>query len=753
MKRIFTLAVVFSFVSMSFGQHLLLDNVRSGHNDDQSQVYTGKTDTQTAKPSTRNPEEGPDLTISFEGFVGQYYTVPLTQATFSTKTMVTNIGDELTEETDANLTVGSEYDENVAITVPMGTGDTEDLFFPTYTATETGDVTFVATANASDDADPDNGVAEKDLTIDDEILSRNNGDYIGNMSIGAPGGILGGIYEVNATDVLSGIQFYLAGATVGDIHQVVVYNFDGQPTTLIATAIDLLITEQNTTYVATFAEEVTLEPGTYFFGIVEGAHAVQLGFTSDEYVPETAWVYYNGSWQPVENYQFYQTYMMEGIFGEWEAPLFDVSLEEITMPAYIQPGMVDVTGIIRNLSGEVLTSIDVTYTMDGGDPVTETFNVNVDPLGTYAFSFADEVDLSAYGAYEFVVTISNPNGMEDEDPDNDVLTHTVNVIESIPTKRVVGEEATGTWCQWCPRGAVYMEQMAEDYPETWIGIAVHNGDPMTNTTYDAGIGPLIPGYPSGLVDRMGAIDPSQFPAAYNAQINVIPPAEIYLEDATISGNSLTFTVSADFVAEVSNFRFNAVIIEDWVTGTTSGYNQSNAYSGGNNGPMGGYEDLPNPVPASQMIYQNVARAILGGWNGQAGSLPETVYAGETHSYEFSTTLNSNWDQENLYIIGMLINQTTGQIENAVRSVYTVGISDQVADSPISVYPNPAVDFINIETPAADRIELINFMGQVVYSTEKVSSKNQINVKGFDAGIYFVRVTENGRQSTRKIVVK
>lgn len=755
MKRLFTLLVVFSIVSMSFGQSLLLDNVRSTQNEDQAKAVSGTTASTHVEAVTRNTDlAGPDLTVFIEGFVKQYYSVPLGQASIAMEANIINIGDELTEATNSNLTVGTAYDEDVAIPVPLGSGDEVSITFPVFTATEEGVASFNVTANASNDADPNNGFDVKNLLIDAEVLSRNNDVYDGNMSIGSPAGILGGTYEVLTEDVLSGVTFYLATATPGDIHQVVVYEFDGTPTNLIATAMDVLVTEQNAYYTATFAEELTLSAGTYYVGIIEGANAMRLGYTTDDYVPLSAWVYFNGGWSPVEDYNFFQTYMMNLEFGEWNPPLFDISMEAITMPSYMMPGTINVTGTIRNLSGEELTSIDISYTMNGGDEVTETFNVSVGPLESYDFIFPNSEDLSNYGAYTFVVTLSNPNGQEDENPENNMLTHTVNVIESIPVKRVFGEEATGTWCGWCPRGAVFMEYMADEYPDTWIGIAVHNGDPMTDPVYDGGIAPYIPGYPSGLVDRGDAVDPSAFEAAYNQQINEIPPAAISLENVMQDGNELSFSVRADFVAQVTNFRFNAVIVEDNVTGTSSGYNQANYYSGGGNGPMGGYEDMPNPVPAADMIYNDVGRTILGGWDGTPGSLPETVNAGETHWFQYSVTLSGAWDVNELNIVGLLINNATGQVENAVMSNdNTVGIFNEYNVANFSVYPNPAVDYMTIDAPKADRIEIINYMGQVIEVMEGTGRKVQISVQNFDAGIYFVRVSENDQVSTKKVVIK
>jgi hypothetical protein len=74
---------------------------------------------------------------------------------------------------------------------------------------------------------------------------------------------------------------------------------------------------------------------------------------------------------------------------------------------------------------------------------------------------------------------------------NNTLSANATTLTSIPEKFTVGEEKTGSWCGWCPRGAVALAQM-ETTPN-FIGIAVHNADPMTISSYDGGIGTYIAG--------------------------------------------------------------------------------------------------------------------------------------------------------------------------------------------------------------------------------------------------------------------
>ena len=57
------------------------------------------------------------------------------------------------------------------------------------------------------------------------------------------------------------------------------------------------------------------------------------------------------------------------------------------------------------------------------------------------------------------------------------------------------EEYTGTWCGWCPRGFTGMEMLRETFGEDFIGVAIHNQDPMavlTTSQYPSN----IQGFPS-----------------------------------------------------------------------------------------------------------------------------------------------------------------------------------------------------------------------------------------------------------------
>lgn len=310
---------------------------------------------------------------------------------------------------------------------------------------------------------------------------------------------------------------------------------------------------------------------------------------------------------------------------------------------------------------------------------------------------------------------------------NDTAYAQIGVLSFIPTKRIVFEEATGTWCGWCPRGTVFMDSLHKTYPTTAMLIAVHNSDPMVVAEYDAGIAGYIGGYPSGLVDRKnGEFDPSEFFTEYSKRINEVAACDIDVQANYNAGTRvMDITMSATFASDATgDYRFNCVIVEDDVTGTASGYAQVNYYSGGAQGPMGNYHNLPSPVPASQMVYDHVARAILGGWAGTESSIPASVTANSVHTYNYQYTVPANVDPGYLHVIGWVTDANTGEILNANEMNFATGVATQKAETfTVSTFPNPSNGVTNFEVKMPHlsndiSLEIFDITGRLVYSTNE-----------------------------------
>lgn len=503
---------------------------------------------------------------------------------------------------------------------------------------------------------------------------------------------------------------------------------------------------------------------------------------------------------------------MDYEFEEWERILTDYELGDpgqmmevdITIPGYGQPGTtvmrigaawsepsspnpcanltygewedytITVTGTSTSLDA-IAISIDNPYIVEAGDvyPMATVMNGGIE---TVSFSVTCNID-----GYSSVVQVTDlPKGQEqqltfdawaaavgdylvevttdltgDENPENDQVTTNISVVDYVPEKMIVGEEGTGTWCGWCIRGLVYMDSMRMKYPDSWIGIAVHNGDPMVVPAYDAGVGPLIGNaYPGGLVDRFISVDPSGFEGAFLNRMEAIPSAGLMIDNKNYNPTTgeLTFTLTADFIVDVTDYRLSAVIIEHDVTGTGSGYAQANYYAGGGYGPMGGYENLPNPVPAEDMVYEDVARALLGDFDGFEGSLPASITAGESHSWEFSVVLDEEWEMEHMQIVGMLIDYANGSIENGTVDDVMVGIPEEYAKSNVKVFPNPATTQLHFSNVEGARLMISSTNGQLVFDQENVIEKCTVDVSGLMNGTYIVKIINDDTIITRKVVI-
>jgi hypothetical protein len=325
---------------------------------------------------------------------------------------------------------------------------------------------------------------------------------------------------------------------------------------------------------------------------------------------------------------------------------------------------------VRNLGLSAINSFELTSNYNGINNVQQFSGLNIASLAETEVTISNPITL-APGSANLSVTIGNVNGnAQDGDANDNAISRNLDPIVPALGKVVVGEEGTGTWCQWCPRGAVFMDMMEERYGDHWAGIAVHNGDPMTVTEYDDGLGAIIAGYPSSVVDRKEDVDPSLMEPDFLNRIATLPKAIVSNEASYNStNNELSVKVTAKFIQSTTgNYRIACVLTEDGVTGTGSGYAQSNAYAGGGNGVMGGYESKPNPVPASQMVYDHVARAISTSFTGQTGIIPSTVNVGDEFSNTFTFTLASTWNPDKIHIISFVIDPAL-DIDNAGKTTF------------------------------------------------------------------------------------
>jgi hypothetical protein len=517
---------------------------------------------------------------------------------------------------------------------------------------------------------------------------------------------------------------------------------------------------------------IVLEEGTNNIYIVDQRHAGAVNVSAGLQINSTTALMVAGSPAcaslagsdptPADN-SYYQ--FIYGTQAADQAKLSKASAD----PYVLVPGTSTVSGEIQNLGSNTINNVDVKYLVNGTVYTSTLSNINLTSGNVYAFTHSTPINVSVANPYPTKIWVDLAN---DADRTDDTLNTMVTGLSYLPEKRVLIEEATGTWCGWCPRGAVYTEQIDTVHLGTAIVVAVHNSDPMTNTAYDAGIGGLIGGYPSGCVDRKtNDVDPTDFEATYLDRIGDVSPADV---GVTATYNAVTrqvdINVSSTFAANLNgDFRLNAVLVEDDVTGTTSTYAQTNYYSSASQnialvGAGHNWQTSTNPIPAASMHYNFVGRDILGGFDGQQGSIPSSVSASTTYNYTFNYVLPAAWDDTKMRVVGMLQDASTGHVLNVTRSPYlaTTGINTLTADNfAMTLFPNPADAFTQLEVSLTKSsnytIEMTDVLGKVVYGQNfnGTTGKNVISlpVSGLNSGIYLVKVNVEGSILTTRLMVK
>jgi hypothetical protein len=430
---------------------------------------------------------------------------------------------------------------------------------------------------------------------------------------------------------------------------------------------------------------------------------------------------------------------------------------------------------VRNLGTGTINSFDVSISQNGGAPVTQSATgLTLASLGTTTVDFTTSFTL-ATGANTFQAIISNVNGAgADGDAGDDTLTLVVDAVTPAAGKSVVAEEATGTWCGWCPRGAVYMDMMDTRYPGAFVPIAVHNGDPMVVTEYDDAIGALIAGYPSALVDRFPEIDPTGLETSFLDRV-VMAPKVFVVNGATWDAGSRELNVSITCTNQMAisgSSRVACVLTEDDVTGTTSGYAQTNYYSGGSYGPMGGYELLGDPVPAASMVYDHVARFISPSFDGIPNAPGASTASAAVWTWNFTFVLPSTIDENEVHIVGMFLDPT-GEIDNASSATIAEAVANgfvsgnvgstaaafEGPDQVVSLYPNPTTGAssvaLNLAQAADVKVEIMNPQGALVTSKSYGELSGNmvlpVDLSTLAAGIYLVNVNVGGETTTLKLM--
>lgn len=258
-------------------------------------------------------------------------------------------------------------------------------------------------------------------------------------------------------------------------------------------------------------------------------------------------------------------------------------------------------------------------------------------------------------------------------------------VTQVPRRRVVVEEYTGMWCQYCPRGIALMENLENKYADDFIGIAIHSGDPLYCLDYAWNLG-KVRGFPTLEMNRSRkltyytAINEFEEEKAMGADMDIDVSAQwnSNKEKITVTPH-VTFRVAPKDGA----YAVAYVLTEDGMA--KSSWMQNNNFSGnsslrGISAELDKFIDLPSVI--RNLPNNFTAIAAKGVYTSATEDYIKTpIEIDKTQSFKHVFNISRNTLLQNkskLKVCALLINLNTKKIENAAKCNITDATSTGIS---------------------------------------------------------------------------
>lgn len=289
--------------------------------------------------------------------------------------------------------------------------------------------------------------------------------------------------------------------------------------------------------------------------------------------------------------------MVVRLEGTYPADVAGISLN--SKYAAVSGTKTDLMVKFSNFGTNELKTVEYTYKLgDKTGTAVKELNPPVEAsFGAYVNSTIEVEVPQKNGTYTLEVVMKKANGVACPESK---ATAEFTVAPFVAVNRPLVEEFTGLWCGFCPRGYAAMEQLDMDFPDTFIGLAYHNGDPMAvMSQYPVG----ITGYPSAAVNRGAVIDPGNLPSIWpkEAAKTANSCVEVELSWANEEKTILRSTTKVRFTeAQKGNiYRVGACLVSDGLEDAS--WAQSNYY----------YNSAPTGIPLLDELFVGKKSAVTG----------------------------------------------------------------------------------------------------------------------------------------------
>lgn len=340
--------------------------------------------------------------------------------------------------------------------------------------------------------------------------------------------------------------------------------------------------------------------------------------------------------------------------------------------------------VMRNRGVNGVSSIDFTLERDGQPFASEHWTLP-EPITIVGDYFGLNMlfhSPKTSGLTRFSISIEKVNDVENEVTTESKANGGLVTITESAQHNVLMEEVTGTWCMWCPRGAVAIEHLTEDYPGRFVGIAIHGNDIMEIPEY-YNVKSQVPGLPGCLIDRTYECDPfeGQHGGSYGihydieAKMEELCPAAVELFAEWGDADSTVIKLRSEVTLQYDRdddppYRLAYVLVADSLCGDGADWIQHNGFS---NSSFTDYTNDPYLAPLTEYSsliidykYNDVAIATYGIEEGLEGSVTGPFQMGLSNSHEYQINISGNrlvQDKSKLKVVAILLDTNTGKVVN------------------------------------------------------------------------------------------
>ncbi len=360
-----------------------------------------------------------------------------------------------------------------------------------------------------------------------------------------------------------------------------------------------------------------------------------------------------------------------------------------------------ITVIVTNFGTLPQSNIPVSYTINGGTPVTAIIPGPLAPGATLTYNFATPANLSAQGGYTIV---AGTNLTGDLNASNNSTTKVVTNAR-FTTLPQLNFETPATGINAMRLVTNTRSNIFED-PAASLGTGSTKGlvlDAMTSTSWAIPVG----------INDPWTTNPEHFAAAYicfDPQGATNPTTPLWL----------SFDLKQLFKGANANTNFRVT-----VNGTPVGGNQGTSPANTYRPPFSGTPIDWEKVYIDLTPYKNLPSIEIG----FESSVSESFANGAG---------------------------TANLIDNIqIVRVNPTGTKENILAASLNVYPNPSNGTFSVSLPKgkAFEMEVTDLTGKVVMKQTVKSNATQLNLKETAKGVYMLKIVSEGKTAVQKLIIQ